>query len=216
VPILFDDGELVVVAKPAGVLVVPAPGRGGPTLGDLVGRQLGTRVFAVHRLDEDTTGVLALARTEAARVELEAVFRSHAAERIYVALVGRMPSPPAGRITSRLRVGADGVTRSVRDGRGDRAVTEYRALERRRGGVLVLCRLETGRRNQIRAHLAELGCPIVGDRKYGWRSRPGEPKPARPLLHAWRLRLPWRGAVVEIEAEPPEAELAVPPGAAAE
>src|SRR5690606_21443168 len=78
-PVLWADGDLVVVDKPARLLVVEAPGRSGPTAVDLVGRQLGSRVHAVHRLDEDTTGVLVLARTPEAKAALEATFRTHAA-----------------------------------------------------------------------------------------------------------------------------------------
>ncbi|MBK8980625.1 MAG: RluA family pseudouridine synthase [Planctomycetes bacterium] len=209
VAVLFADEHLAVVDKPPGLLVVPAPGRRGPTLIDLLGRQLGARVFAVHRLDEDTSGVLVVARTDVARVALEAVFRAHAAERIYRAVTARAPSPLAGRIESRLREGPDGVVRSARRGEdGERAVTEYRLLERHRRHALLECRLETGRRNQIRAHLAELGCPIVGDRKYGWRRQGADALQARrPLLHAWHVRFvhPLTGtelAVCAVPAEP--------------
>lgn len=212
IPILFADDWLVVVDKPKGCLVVGAPGRVGPTVVDRVTHQLGARVYAVHRLDEDTTGVLALARSEAARAALEPVFRSHAAERTYLALVARAPSPPAGRIESRLVEGDDGVVRSVDSGAGERAVTIYRTLLRRDAGVLLECRLDTGRRNQIRAHLSELGCPIVGDRKYGWRKRAHAERPDRPLLHAWRLSLrhPITGEQIAIESRPKEPELAPP------
>ncbi|MBI5852321.1 MAG: RluA family pseudouridine synthase [Planctomycetes bacterium] len=213
IEVLWSDDALVVVDKPARCLVVGAPSRGGTTLVDRLTRQLGARVYAVHRLDEDTTGVIALARSEAAREALEPQFRAHEAERIYLALVAHAPSPPSGRIESRLTEGEDGIVRSVTSGGGERAVTTYRTLARREAGVLVECRLETGRRNQIRAHLAELGCPIVGDRKYGWRARDGAAKPARPLLHAWRLvlRHPFTGARIDVTARAREAELAPPP-----
>jgi 23S rRNA pseudouridine1911/1915/1917 synthase len=210
-PILYADEHLLVVAKPPRCLVVAAPGRSGPTLVDRVGRQLGERIHAVHRLDEDTTGVIVLARTADAKPRLEELFRQHGARRIYLALAARVPSPAAGRIESSLAVGADGVVRSVRGGRGERAVTTYRTLARRGRGALLECELETGRRNQIRAHLAELGCPLVGDRKYGWRrgDRDPGPPPARPLLHAWRIEFdhPWTGARVVVECAPDEPEL---------
>jgi 23S rRNA pseudouridine1911/1915/1917 synthase len=166
----------------------------------------------VHRLDEDTTGVIVLARGADARAPLEDLFREHRARRTYLALVARVPSPPAGRIESRLEVGRDGIVRSVTGGRGERAVTTYRTLARRGRHALLECELETGRRNQIRAHLAELGCPLVGDRKYGWRAPAGEPRPARPLLHAWRIEFehPWTGALVRVECSPAEPELAPP------
>ena len=212
IQVLWSDDTLVVVDKPARCLVVGAPGRGGTTLVDRLTRQLGARVYAVHRLDEDTTGVIALARSEAARDALEPQFRSHEAERIYLALVAHAPSPPSGRIESRLAEGKDGIVRSVTKGPGERAVTLYRTLARRDAGVLVECRLETGKRNQIRAHLAELGCPIVGDRKYGWRAKGKASPPTRPLLHAYRLALrhPFTGVRIEVIAPVHDAELTPP------
>lgn len=206
IPVLWADEHLVLVDKPAGVLVVPAPGRAGPTLVDLVRRQLGGTVEAVHRLDEETTGVIALARDRAARVAMEELFRRHAVEREYVALVAAAPSPAAGRIESRLREDSEGVMRVVPSG-GERAVTHYETRGRRGRCTLVHCRLETGRRNQIRAHLAALGCPVAGDRKYGYRRRANESF-GRVMLHARRLAFvhPIRGVAVDVVVEPAEPE----------
>jgi 23S rRNA pseudouridine1911/1915/1917 synthase len=207
VPILHQDEHLLVVDKPAGVLVVQAPGRSGPTLLDLVSRQLQAPVLAVHRLDEDTTGAMVLALGEAAKTAMEAMFRAHAVEREYLALAAMAPSPPAGRIESQLREDSGGVVRVVARG-GERAITHYQTLARRGHCTLVQCRLETGRRNQIRAHLAALGCPLAGDRKYGFRARPGERYP-RVMLHSWRLKFrhPLLGQLVELAVLPAEAAL---------
>ena len=166
------------------------------------------RVFAVHRLDEDVTGVLVLAARESAREPLEQMFRSHRAERLYLALLSRAPSPPAGRIESKLREDPSGLVRSVEGGPGQKAITEYRTLKRVDHYTLVECRLLTGRRNQIRVHMADLGCPIVGDRKYGFRSRGGT-QFKRLLLHAHTVRFPHpiTGAEVFVRAEPAEKEL---------
>lgn len=215
IPVLYADEHLMVVDKPPGLLVVAAPGRRGPTLIDALRAEHDGEVFAVHRLDEETSGVLVVARTTQARGALEALFRTHAVDRRYVALLGRMPSPPAGRVESRLKVGDDGVVRSVDDRAATRAVTEYRAIERRGAFTLVECRLETGRRNQIRAHLAEIGCPIAGDRKYGYRARAGEARAGRVLLHAYRIRFvhPITGAAIDVCRDAPEVELRLPPGA---
>lgn len=207
VPILFADEHLVVVDKPAFTLVVPAPGRNGRTVVDLVAEQLGRSVFAVHRLDEETTGLLILALDAAAKSGLERLFRDHAIERDYLALASAAPSPPAGRIESQLREDAAGVVRVVPRG-GERAVTHYETLARRGRCALVRCRLETGRRNQIRAHFAALGCALAGDRKYGFRARPGE-KFQRVMLHSWSLgfRHPVLGTEVRLQSLPAEAAL---------
>jgi len=208
VPVLYQDDHLVVVDKPAGVLVVPAPGRSERTLIDHLTRQLQRQVFAVHRLDEDTTGAIVVALDDEARRGMEALLKDHAVTREYLALVAATPSPPAGRIESNLQEGADGVVRVVPRG-GQRAVTHYETLVRRGRGALVGCRLETGRRNQIRAHLAALGCPVVGDRKYGFRARPGE-RFSRVMLHSWRASFvhPITGARIAVTAPPPEPALA--------
>ena len=113
VPIVHHDDHLVVIDKPAGILVVQAPGRRGPTIVDLVSAQLSQRVQAVHRLDEGTTGVLALALDDAGRTGMEELFRAHAVLRDYLALLATTPSPPAGRIDSGLREGDDGIMRVV-------------------------------------------------------------------------------------------------------
>ncbi len=207
IPVCHEDEHILVVAKPPGLLVLPAPGRAGPNLVDALSRARGERLYPVHRLDEDTSGAYVLARTEAGRTALDAMFRAHAVERIYLALVAGTPSPPAGRIESRLQEGKDGVVRVVTRG-GERAVTHYETLARRGPGCLVRCRLETGRRNQIRAHLAALGCPIAGDRKYGYRQR-GAAGFGRVMLHSWRLafRHPVLGTEVRVTVAPPEPEL---------
>jgi len=206
VPVLHIDEHLLVVDKPAGLLVVGAPRRTGPTLIELVGRQIGGKAIAVHRLDEDTTGAMLIARDDEARASLEEMFRRHDVWREYLALVAGGPSPVAGRIESRLAE-VDGVMRVVERG-GLSAVTEYETLERRGRHTLVRCRLETGRRNQIRVHLAALGCPLAGDRKYGYRPRPGD-RFSRPMLHSWRLRFdhPLLATRIECEVSPPEPEL---------
>jgi len=205
--VLYRDDHLVVIDKPSGVLVVPAPGRNSATIVDLLRAQLSSRPQAVHRLDEDTTGVLALALDDAARVGMEVLFRSHAIERDYLALVSAAPSPAAGRIESNLLEDADGIVRVVPRG-GVRAVTHYETLARRGRCTLVRCQLETGRRNQIRVHLAALGCPVAGDRKYGFRARTGE-QYTRVMLHSWRMRFvhPVTGAEVRVETLPPEPAL---------
>ncbi|MCA8978241.1 MAG: RluA family pseudouridine synthase [Planctomycetes bacterium] len=204
---LFQDDHLVIVDKPRGVLVVSAPGRRQPTLVDILRGQVGGRIDAVHRLDEDTTGVLVLVRDDASRSGMEDLFRRHAIERRYLALITAAPTPPAGCIEARLREDEAGVMRVVARG-GETAITHYESRERRGRCTLVECWLETGRRNQIRAHMAALGCPVAGDRKYGYRSRPGESF-SRTMLHSWRIafRHPVTGNDVTASCEAPEPDL---------
>jgi 23S rRNA pseudouridine1911/1915/1917 synthase len=210
VPVVFEDEHLLVVCKPRGMLSVQAPGARRENVIDLLQAARHERLHAVHRLDEDTSGVLVIARTQDARLALDEMFARHEPVRTYLALVGRMPSPPAGTIESRLAEDARGIVRSVARG-GERAVTHYRALERRGPFVLLECHLETGRRNQIRAHLSELGCPIVGDRKYGYRNAAGRAF-RRALLHAVRIELshPVTGRPLTVEAPAAEPELSLP------
>lgn len=203
----YRDEHLVIVDKPANLLVVSAPGRFGPTLLDRLSGQLGQRVFAVHRLDEQTTGAMVFALDEDTRTGLDALFRAHAVERRYLTLASAIPSPAAGRIESRLAEGGDGVVRVVASG-GERAVTHYETVDRRGRCALLVCQLETGRRNQIRAHLAALGCAVAGDRKYGFRKRPGEVF-GRVMLHSWQIAFahPVTGGRVAVTIDPPEREL---------
>ena len=207
VPLLHHDEHLVVVDKPPGILVVPAAGRSGPNLVDVLSAQLGQRAYAVHRLDEETSGCLVLALDEHTRAGLDRLFRNHEAVRDYLALTTAVPSPESGCIESHLEEGRDGIVRVVRKG-GRRAVTHYETVARRGRGCLVRCRLETGRRNQIRVHLAALGCPVAGDRKYGYRQRGGDRFP-RVMLHSWMLELrhPITGLPLAVTSEPPEPEL---------
>lgn len=207
--ILHHEAGLVVVDKPAGLLVVPAPGRSGRTLIDRTAQQLGCKAFAVHRLDEDTTGAMVVALDDEMRVAMESLFRAHAVQRDYLALLSSAPSPAAGRIEASLEVGGDGIVRVAKVG-GQRAITHYATLGRRDRCTLVRCRLETGRRNQIRAHMAALGSPLAGDRKYGWRARQGESFP-RVMLHSWRLAFRHPGTGSEVQVEVPPAEPALQP-----
>lgn len=206
IAVRYRDEHLLVADKPPGLLTVPAPGRTADDLVARLRRQLGVPLYAVHRLDEETSGAVLVAATPAARAAIEPLFRQHLVERLYLALLTSTPSPPAGRIEARLR--EDGNMVRVVPRGGEAAVTHYRVLRRGERTCLVECRLETGRRNQIRVHFAELGCPLAGDRKYGYRPRPGE-EYRRVMLHSWRLafRHPLLDREVRVEIPPPESEL---------
>lgn len=206
IAIHHQDEHLVVIDKPPGILVVAAPGRSGATLVDRLRQQLQRDVFAVHRLDEETSGAMVFALSSECQTALEGMFRDHQLIRTYLALVTNVPSPPAGRIRSRLAE-QGGIVRVVARG-GEVAITEYQVLSRRGRCCLVQCRLETGRRNQIRVHMAELGCPVAGDRKYGYRARPGEGFP-RVMLHSHRIVFahPMLGTSIDVIVEAPETDL---------
>lgn len=190
------------------MLVVPAPGRTGETVADRLRKEIGQRVYPVHRLDEDVTGVLVIALQQDTKPQIEEIFRRHRAERIYLALLSRAPHPAAGRIESRLHEGPDGVVRSVTKGPGTTGITDFQILRRVGSYTLVECRLQTGRRNQIRAHMADLTCPIVGDRKYGFRVR-GRASFSRPMLHAERIQFvhPLTGEALDVATLAAEPEL---------
>jgi 23S rRNA pseudouridine1911/1915/1917 synthase len=194
---LFEDDELVVVVKPAGLVVHPARGHWSKTLvngllarpgfgavpADPRDRSGAFRPGIVHRLDKDTSGVLVVAKTERAREALKAELAAHSAERSYLALTLGVPRAGAIRTQygrdrrSRLRF-----TSRVREGK--LAVTHVKVVEKLAGGraALVECRLETGRTHQIRVHLAEQAkTPLIGDRLYG---RPPEGPDLRAIADA--------------------------------
>ncbi len=174
--ILYEDSSLIVIDKPAGMLVHPA---GGVYTGTLVNALLGhctdlsgiggtERPGIVHRLDKDTSGVLVAAKTDRAHRTLSAQFEAHSTSRNYVAAICGVPDPGAGTIDEQ-------IARSHRDRRkmavvktnGRRAVTHYQVLEVYEGFSLLRLSLETGRLHQIRVHLSFLGYPIAGDPVYG-------------------------------------------------
>jgi RluA family pseudouridine synthase len=177
--VVYQDDELVVVDKPAGLLTAPTPESDRGNLADVLARALGP-IFVVHRIDLFTSGLLVFARTEAANRALSARFRVHDVVREYQAvLVGDLVEP----VTVDLPI----------DGR--RAVTHFAVDQRIAGRVtLARARLETGRTHQIRIHARHLGRPVAGDGRYGARGvLPPELAPPRMALHAARLAFPRPG-----------------------
>lgn len=187
--LLWVDDHLVVVDKPSGLLSTEAPDRAHRSVLPRLAALLRTRgesakLFAVHRIDEETSGTLVVARSAETRRALEATFEAHTVERIYHAIVIGAPQPSEGRLEGRLREDDDGVVRVVERG-GRPARTDYSTVAVERGFAVVACRLDTGRRNQIRVQLADIGHPVAGDRKYGRRHRRFRSVPAsRTMLHA--------------------------------
>jgi 23S rRNA pseudouridine1911/1915/1917 synthase len=180
--VAYEDEHLIVIDKPAGLVVHPAAGNYDGTLvnallhhcgGSLSGIGGVARPGIVHRIDKDTSGLIVAAKTDRAHEGLAAQFARHSIDRRYHAIVGGMPSPPAGSVDAPLaRSSANRQKMAiVTNERGKRAVTHYRLISPLREAALVECRLETGRTHQVRVHMASLGNPLVGDPVYG-RTRP--------------------------------------------
>ena len=211
VDVVLEDDEVVVVNKPAGLVVHPGS---GPTLingllaryPEMAGVGEPSRPGIVHRLDRDTSGLLVVARTPRAYESLVAQLKAHEPERVYAALVWGHPGAETGVIDAPIGRSLRRRDRMTVTGDGRRAVTRYQ-VERRfshpRPTALLTCRLETGRTHQIRVHLRAIGHPVVGDRAYDG-GRPGL-DPGRPFLHAGRLRFrhPASGRPVQAEATLP-------------
>jgi 23S rRNA pseudouridine1911/1915/1917 synthase len=208
---------VLVVDKPAGVVVHPGAGRRGGTLvHGLVGRASGgedpDRPGIVHRLDRDTSGLLVVARSDEAHDLLQALLRRRLIEREYVALVRGRPRSRRGRIEAPIGRDRREPTRMSLDTETPReAVTHFEVVELLARHALLRVRLETGRTHQIRVHLEAVGLPVSGDHVYGV---PGDLGLARQFLHAARLAFPHpvTGEQVEVESPLPddlEAALAV-------
>jgi 23S rRNA pseudouridine1911/1915/1917 synthase len=204
--LLALDEHLVAVDKPAGVPAQPTLTTDRGTLPELVAALVGGPVEIVHRLDRETSGVTILARTRPAAAALAEAFRTGAAEKTYLALCARAPSPAEGRIDAPIGKdpGRAGVRR-VSPG-GVPAATRYLTLGAGGAGALVEARPETGRTHQIRVHLAYLGAPLLGDPRYGGPRRVGNIDVPRVMLHALRLEIrhPATGAPLVFEAPVPE------------
>ena len=215
--VVYEDDDIVVVNKPAGLVVHPAPGHGAGTLvnallhhcPNLSGIGGVARPGIVHRLDQDTSGLIVVAKSQPAMDGLVKAFASHRnVEKTYLAVCHGQPRLDAGRIENLIgRHPVDRKRMAIVERNGKVAITNWRV---RAAGVrtsLLECRIETGRTHQIRVHLASLGCPIFGDRVYGKGAldRRLDPVPARQMLHAWRLALwhPVRNERMSFEAPVP-------------
>lgn len=177
--VVYEDADLLVIDKPAGLVVHPGPGRPDETLVNALLAHCGDRLSGVggvrrpgivHRLDKDTSGLIVVAKNDETHHALAKQFAAHSIDRVYRAFVWGVPSPPQGEI--RGNIGRHPRQRKkmavVGEGRGKQAVTRYR-VERRFGTLasLVECRLATGRTHQIRVHLSHIGHPVIGDPVYG-------------------------------------------------
>jgi 23S rRNA pseudouridine1911/1915/1917 synthase len=180
--ILFEDEHLLVVDKPAGLVVHPAAGNFDGTLVNALlhhcaGRLSGiggvARPGIVHRIDKDTSGLLVVAKTDVAHEGLAKQFAAHSIDRRYLAIVNGIPKTSGGSIDAPLARSATNRKKIaiVEGHRGKRAVTHWRRLEALKDAALVECRLETGRTHQVRVHMASIGHPLIGDPVYGRSSK---------------------------------------------
>ena len=194
--IVYEDDDLIVIDKPAGMVVHPAPGSPSGTLVNALMAHCGERLSGVggvarpgivHRIDKDTSGLLVAAKTDRAHGGLAAQFEAHSAERAYLAICHGVPSTGDARVMGLPGVSAEGATlvvttrldrhrtdrqrQAVFFDRGRHSVTRLRVLEPLGAAALIECRLETGRTHQIRVHMAHLGHALIGDPVYGGRRR---------------------------------------------
>lgn len=214
--IVYEDADLLVVDKPAGLAVHPAPGHPGHTLVNAVLGYLpgladsddSLRPGIVHRLDKDTSGLLIVARNRVAQANLSEQFKSRAVSKSYLVLVKGRLAPESGIIEAAIGRDPRNRQRMAVVSRGREARTEYRVVKYVGDCTLLEIRPETGRTHQIRVHLAAIGFPVVGDTTYGV----GSPHLSRQFLHASRLgfKLPSSGKYVEFESLlPPDLQQAL-------
>ena len=227
--IVYEDDDLLVIDKPPGMVVHPAPGHFTGTLvnallyhcPDLSGIGGVARPGIVHRLDRDTSGLIAVAKSQKAMDSLARAFAARSGvEKTYLAVVHGRPRFDSGRIENFIgRHPVDRKRMAILEKGGKLAITNWQLVpipasdgHAKQAGAssisLVSCKIETGRTHQIRVHMASLGCPVIGDATYGKGAldRRLDPVPQRQMLHAWRLRLrhPVNGAELAFESPPPQ------------
>ena len=226
-PVVFEDEHLIVIDKPAGMVVHPAVGNITGTLvnallhhcakspgGNLSGINGVARPGIVHRIDKDTSGLLVVAKSDAAHEGLAVQFAAHTVHRRYIAVCAGVPSPQQGTVNARIgRSDADRKKMTVlpnNSSRGKSAITHYKVLERLDEAAVIECRLETGRTHQVRVHCASIGHPLLGDPAYG--RTPKQLRPvldrlgfARQALHAAELGFahPVTGEIVQFRSDLP-------------
>ncbi len=212
--IVFEDEDVLVVNKPKGMVVHPAAGHHSGTLvnallyhcgDDLSGINGVLRPGIVHRIDRDTTGLLAVCKNDAAHASLAAQLKAHSVTRVYTAIAQGHFREPEGTVDKPIARDKKDRLRMAVDPLGKPAVTHYKVLEEMKGYSLTECRLETGRTHQIRVHLSSIGHPLMGDELYG--ARKNALSPDGQLLHAGVLGFvhPRTGEYLEFTAPLPEA-----------
>ncbi|MFD2371699.1 RluA family pseudouridine synthase [Brevibacillus sp. GCM10020057] len=204
--VLYEDDHLLIVEKEAGILLHPTEPQHRRTLDHMVAGHLSrtgqqVKVRHVHRLDQDTSGVVLYAKHPWAAALLDEMLRERTITRTYVAFVHGQVARDSGKIDEPIGKDRNHPTRRRVTPSGDRAVTHYKVRQRYSHGTQIECRLETGRTHQIRVHLSYIGHPLMGDALYGGQ----RDQIARQALHAERLRFehPFGGQLVEVSAALP-------------
>ncbi len=212
--ILYEDDFIIVLNKPSALVVHPAVGHPDGTLVNAllahcpdmfsIGGEM--RPGIVHRLDQDTSGVMVVAKTDAAMVALSGAFQDGRVGKTYQAIVHGLPDPLTGRIES--LIGRDPVHRqrmAVVMRNGKQAITNYEVVETFASAARLQVTIETGRTHQIRVHLKHIGCPVAGDSVYGRAKADSQMPviPKRQMLHAWRLIIPHPESGTEVQFEAP-------------
>ncbi len=202
IPILYEDDDILAVDKPEGLAAIPERTGQGGSLFEILCGQRDERLFIVHRLDKDTSGVILFARNAETHRWLNRQFEARAVVKTYLALVHGVVADDGGMIDQPLRQFGSGRV-AVDPQRGKPSTTEFRVTRRFRSYSLVEARPRTGRRHQIRVHLYHLGHPIAGDPLYG--DKVAQQDFARLMLHAWKLAMPLpSGRTLTFEAPIPE------------
>jgi 23S rRNA pseudouridine1911/1915/1917 synthase len=218
--ILYEDADLVVLDKPAGLVVHPAAGHADQTLvnallftvKDLSGIGGEIRPGIVHRLDKDTSGVMVIAKNDETHRALTAAWNTDRVRKEYLALVYGTPSPERGTVEAPIARDPRDRKRMAVVAGGRNAITDYVVVERLRHASLVRCSLRTGRTHQIRVHMKHAGHPIIGDPVYSgpqWRGIPDKKlqksmsSATRQMLHAERITFPHKGQQVTFTAKWP-------------
>ena len=220
--VLYEDKDLLVINKQAGLVTHPGAGHFDDTLANALLHHCGKslqpihgsiRPGIVHRLDKDTTGCMVAAKSEPAFIKLQQMIAAREVTRIYLAMVWGDLREDSGTIDAALGRGGDRKKMTLRSSGGKPAVTHFKVKDRFPDACELECRLETGRTHQIRAHLLGIKHPVVGDSSYG--RIPGHLKPElrealeavlhRQALHAWRLQFkhPITGKMIKVEAPEP-------------
>lgn len=213
-PVYFEDDHILITEKPPGLLTIGDRGLGGTSFYKIMldhvkeaskGKE---RIYVVHRLDREVSGLILFAKSEAIQEQFKNQW--HASKKLYYALVEGVVKDDTGTIRTWLTEGRDQKVYSVKVQEGAKlAITHYRVMDRTPDFTLLEVELETGRKNQIRVHLSEMGCPVVGDRRYGADDR----YERRIRLHAFYLAFnhPVTGKLIEAKSKMPKGFLVLRP-----